>query len=91
MDNLNPYQRYLGHFVDVRLKEEDEFIKTVFVRTMDTGHGQIRRSIIYADIVPDGDEEEYLSMYSRNPDAFQKIPLPEDQIAELKIGNKIDI
>ncbi len=91
MSNVNIYQRCLGHFVDVRLKEEDDFIKTVFVRTLDTCHGQIRRSIIYADIVPNGDEEEYLSMYSMNPDAFQKMPLPEEQIAEVKIGKKINL
>lgn len=91
MDNLNTYQRCIGHFVDVRLKEEDEFIKTVFVRTQDSVHGQIRRSFIYADIVPNGDEEEYLNVYSINPDAFQKMPLPADQIAEVKIGNKVNI
>jgi hypothetical protein len=90
MDNLNTFQRCFGHFVDVRLKEEDEFIKTVFVRTVDTVHGQIRRSFIYADIVPNGDEEEYLSIFSMNPDALQKIPLPEEQIAEVRIGNKIN-
>ena len=89
MSNNNTYDRCLGHFVDVRLKEEDEFIKTVFVRTLDTCHGQIRRSFIYADVVPNGDEEEYLSIYSMNPDAFQKLPLPEDQIAEVRIGKKI--
>jgi hypothetical protein len=90
MDNGQLYQRYLGHFVDVRLKEEEEFIKTVFVRTVDTCHGQIRRSFIYADVVPNGDEEEYLNIYSMNPDAFQKLPLPADQIAEVRIGKKID-
>ena len=90
MSNLGTYQHCLGHFVDVRLKEEDDFIKTVFVRAVDTCHGQIRRSFIYADIVPNGDEEKYLSLYSINPDAFQKIPLPEEQIAEVKIGNKIN-
>jgi hypothetical protein len=91
MDKLTTFQRCLGHFVDVRLKEEDEFIKTVFVRTLDTVHGQIRRSFIYADVVPNGDEEEYLSLYTMNPDAFQKLPLPEDQIAEVKIGKKVSI
>jgi hypothetical protein len=77
--------------VDVRLKEEDEFIKTVFVSTRDMIHGQIRRSFIYADIVPNGDEEEYLSIYSMNPDALQKMPLPEEQIAEVRIGKKINL
>jgi hypothetical protein len=81
----------MGHFVDVRLKEEDEFIKTVFVRTVNTDHGQIRRSYIYADIVPDGNEEQYLNMCAVDPNAFQQIPLPEDQIAEVKIGNKVNI
>jgi hypothetical protein len=90
MEDSNLYKQYLGHFVDVRLKEEDEFIKTVFVRSCCTEHGQIRRAFIYADIVPDGDEEEYLSKHAIDPDAFQKLPLPEEQIAEVKVGNKIN-
>ena len=91
MGHANLYERCLGHFVDVRLKEEDEFIKTVFVRTWNSDHGQISRSFIYADIVPEGNEDEYLDIYMKDPLAFQRIPLPESQIAEVKIGNKIPL
>jgi hypothetical protein len=90
MSIVDLYNQCQGHFVDVRLKEEDEFFKTVFVRTLTTDHGLISRSFIYADLVPGGNEEEYLRTHAENPDAFQKIPLPEGQIAEVKVGKRVE-
>jgi hypothetical protein len=84
------FERYHGHFVDVRMVDEEEFIKTVFQQSKTIDHGQITRPFILADIVPDGDENEYVRKYAENPDSFQKIPLSESQVAEVKVGNKIN-
>ena len=57
------------------------------MRTVNTDHGQISAHILYADIVPDGNEEQYLNMC-----AVDRMPSTNtsswDQIAEVKIGNK---
>ena len=85
------YNRCQGHFVDVRLMEENEFIKTVFTSSRTVDHGHITRSFIYADIVPDGNEEAYLRTCAENPAALQKIPIIEGEIAELRVGNRVSI
>jgi len=78
------FSRYSGHFVDVKLKGKENFIKVVFWYKVG-----LPATYIDADIVENGDEEEYISKYITQRDTIKKISIGEGQILKLNPGRRL--
>jgi hypothetical protein len=82
------FDMYRGKFLEVKLKYNDLYIKVVFkLINADIIMDVPRYTYIDADIVPDGDEEKYLSEYLtvRQP----RVSIGEYQIEDLRDGNRL--
>lgn len=84
------FDKYRGHFLEVKLKYNDLYIKVVFkLINADIIKDVPRYTYIDADIVTDGDEERYLSEYLtvRQP----RVSIGEYQIEDLRDGNRLPL
>ncbi len=82
------FDKYRGKFFEVILKYYVLYIKVVFkLINSDIIMDVPRYTYIDADIVPDGDEEKYLSEYLtiRQP----RVSIGEYQIEDLRDGNRL--
>ena len=85
MTNEDLFSKYGGRFMNLKLKGKDEFIKVVFQYKVNPPPN----NYIDADVVADGNEEEYLSKYITFSNKFKKIQITASQIEKFEIGNKL--
>jgi|SRR5450432_470758 hypothetical protein len=86
------FSRYSGQFIDVKLKGSTSFKKMVFYfLKYETSNGKRIPSFIDADLVPNNDEEEYLSKYISNRKGIKQIPISEGQIEEVRPGRRLPV